>query len=165
MIPLVLAAMLEINLEKVVPGTPDQVFDLWTTREGVRAFFAPAAVIEPHVGGEYTIIFAPDQDPEGLSHGTKGARILEFAPGKKLAFEWIPFTLRQIEGAPGPPVVSEAERNASFTPVEVTFEAAGEGRTLVRLTHRGFKQGEKWQQAHAFFTRAWALVLEELANR
>lgn len=161
------AALLEINIERLVPGTPGEVFDLWLTREGVRTFFAPDAVIEPRAGGAYTIVFAPKEDPEGLSHGTKGARILELEPGKKLTFEWITFTLKEIPGVPGPPVVSAAERNVSPLPtaVELTFEPSGETHTLVRLRHRAFPQEPKWNEAHAFFSRVWPAVLEKLERR
>jgi uncharacterized protein YndB with AHSA1/START domain len=157
----------EIVTEKVVRGTPEELFSLWTTREGVRQFFAPDAVIDPRKGGEYTIVFAPEQDPEGLSHGTKGARILAFDPGKRLVFEWITFTSKEIPGAFGPPLASPAERNVSPLPtaVEVTFTPQGANDTLVRLRHYGFPSGGKWDEAYDFFARVWPHVLEELAQR
>jgi uncharacterized protein YndB with AHSA1/START domain len=155
-----------IDIERIVPGTPAEVFNLWLTRDGVRTFFAPDAVIEPRVGGEYTIVFAPEQDPEGLSHGTKGAKLLELDPGRKLVFEWISFTSREIEGVPGPPVAPPDVRMAAPLPVvEVTFEAVGTDRTKVRLRHRGFREGELWEQSRAVFSRVWPAVLEELAQR
>jgi uncharacterized protein YndB with AHSA1/START domain len=155
----------EVVTEKVVRGTPRELFALWTTAQGVQSFFAPGAVIEPRVGGEYTMIFAPQQDPEGLSHGTKGARIRVFEPGKRLVFEWIPFTARAIEGAPGPPLAPPEIRNDSMTTVEVTFTARGKDRTLVRLRHRGFREGALWDDSLAYFRRVWPLVLESLATR
>jgi uncharacterized protein YndB with AHSA1/START domain len=158
----------EIALERVVPGTPQEVSALWTSPEGVRTFFAPAAVIEPRAGGEYTIIFEPERDPQGLSFGTKGARILAFEPGRRLVFEWITFTTEGLEGMPGgPPAIPAAERNVSPLPtaVELTFEAAGATHTRVRLVHRGFRRGGKWDESYQFFERAWAGVLEGLARR
>lgn len=155
----------EVVTEKVVRGTPREVFALWASAEGVRSFFAPDAVIEPRVGGEYTILFAPEHDPRGLSHGTKGARILAFEPGKRLVFEWIPFTARVIPGMPGPPVASAAERSGSMTTVELTFTAKGRGQTLVRLRHRGFRDGALWEESQAYFARVWPMVLEGLERR
>jgi hypothetical protein len=38
-----------------------------------RRPFAPAARIDARPGGEYAILFSPEKDPQGLSHGTKGA--------------------------------------------------------------------------------------------
>jgi uncharacterized protein YndB with AHSA1/START domain len=155
-----------IVIERVVAGTPNEIFDLWTTSAGVSTFFAPAAVIEPRVGGAYTIIFEPELDPEGLSHGTKGARILAFERGRKLTFEWITFTSRELEGVSGPPVVPPQERNVSPLPthVELTFDAVGADKTRVTLTHRGFPRGPKWDEAHAFFSVVWRGVMEGLAQ-
>lgn len=161
------SALPPIEIERIVAGAPAEVFDLWVTPEGIRTFFAPAAVVEPRVGGAYTIIFEPEHDPEGLSHGTKGARILEFERGRKLMFEWITFTSRTFEGASGPPLVPEAERNARPFPtkVAVTFEPLENGRTRVRLTHSGFPRGEKWEEAHRFFTVAWQYVMDGLVRQ
>lgn len=152
----------EIVAERIVRGTPDELFRRWTTVEGVRQFFAPDAVIDPRKGGEYTIIFAPQQDPHGESHGTKGARILAFEPGKKLVFEWITFTSKELDGVPGPPLAPLAERNVSPLPtaVEVTFVPKSADETLVRLRHYGWPAGEKWAEARAFFARVWPAVLE-----
>jgi uncharacterized protein YndB with AHSA1/START domain len=164
---LMMAAALnrEVVTEKVVPCTPREVFALWSTRDGVRSFFAPDATIDPRAGGEYTILFAPQHDPEGTSHGTKGARIRVFQPGTRLAFEWIPFTARAIDGVPGPPLAPAAIRNDSTTTVELTFTPKGRGETLVRLRHRGFRDAALWEASHAYFLRVWPLVLESLAAR
>ncbi len=69
----------------------EEAYALWSTTEGVKQFFAPAARIDARPAGEYTILFYPEKDPEGLSHGTKGARVLATVPGKLFAFEWITF--------------------------------------------------------------------------
>src|SRR4030095_5282297 len=100
-----------INLEITVHASPDEAFSLWSTSEGVRRFFAPDARINPVEGGEYTILFAPQADPQGLSHGTKGARILKMIPGKFLAFEWITFAADSNLGQNAPPIASLDIRN------------------------------------------------------
>src|SRR5579864_4646548 len=64
-----------IRLEKIMNASPDELFQMWTTEVGVHAFFAPAAKIDPKLGGTYTIIFDPSVDPNGDSLGTNGARI------------------------------------------------------------------------------------------
>jgi uncharacterized protein YndB with AHSA1/START domain len=143
------------------------VYALWTTPAGVEKFFAPKAEIDPRVGGDYTIVFDPSGDPEGLSSGTKGAHILQLDPPHTLSFEWIPFTLAPAPpGAFGPPAVPAAERNARPLPtwVEVTFEPAGitGEQTHVRLSHYGFQHGETWDASFAFFEHAWRLVLDRL---
>ena len=75
-----------IRIEKSIACTPQRTFALWSTDEGVQAFFAPASRIGRAAGDEYTILFSPAADPEGLSHGTKGARILAKSPDRFLAF-------------------------------------------------------------------------------
>jgi uncharacterized protein YndB with AHSA1/START domain len=164
MLPLIVMLLGDLIAEKRVPGTPEEVFALWITPAGVRQFFAPAAVIDPRVGGEYTIIFAPEHDPEGRSHGTKGAKILALEPGRRLVFEWITFTSTEVTGVPGPPAVPPTERNVTPLPtaVELTFTADGPEHTLVRLRHYGFPSGGKWDEAHAYFGRVWPMVLESL---
>jgi uncharacterized protein YndB with AHSA1/START domain len=156
-----------IFLEATVDAPPTEVFGLWTSEEGIKKFFAPAARIDVSVGGRYEIIFAPAKDPEGNSHGTKGARILKLVPGKELAFEWITFAGDELLGYNAPPYAPPAERNVRPLPtwVELTFEPveARPGKTLVRFAHFGFRDGEKWERSFHWFERTWKGVLDELA--
>jgi uncharacterized protein YndB with AHSA1/START domain len=155
-----------IFLEATVDAPPTEVFRLWTSEEGVKKFFAPAARVEASVGGRYEILFAPDKDPEGNSHGTKGARILKLVPEKELAFEWITFAGDELLGSNAPPYAPPSERNVRPLPtwVELTFEPleAQPGKTRVRFAHYGFRDGEKWEKSFHWFQRAWKGVLDEL---
>jgi uncharacterized protein YndB with AHSA1/START domain len=63
-----IAAERAIAKSVVVDATTDQVWDSWTTREGIIAFFAPDAKVEPRVGGAFHIYFDPLAEP-----GLKGA--------------------------------------------------------------------------------------------
>ncbi len=145
-----------INLEVVVDATPAEVFALWTTEEGVRKFMAPAARIEPRLGGRYTIIFEPDRDPEGAHHGTKGARILKFVPNKELAFEW-----------PMPPWGNDLGAIPNPTWVELHFEPVENEtrKTRVRFAHYGFRHGKDWDEAFKVFgEKNWPMVLQGLVD-
>ena len=157
-----------ILLEATVDAAPAEVFRLWTTPDGVKKFFAPAAKINAKAGGRYQIIFSPSKDPEGNSHGTKGARILKFAPGKQLAFEWITFAGDDLLGDHAPPFAPAAERNMKPLPtwVEMNFAAvAGEpNRTHIRFAHYGFREGERWEKSYRWFGHAWKGVLDELTD-
>ena len=155
-----------IFLEVTLEAPPAEVFRLWTSKEGIRKFFAPAARVEARVGGRYEILFAPDKDPEGKSHGTTGARILKLVPGKELAFEWITFAGDELLGYNAPPFAPPAERNARPLPtwVELRFDPV-KGRpeqTHLRFAHYGFRDGEKWEKSFQWFQRAWKGVLDEL---
>jgi uncharacterized protein YndB with AHSA1/START domain len=155
-----------IVLDALVDAPPHEVFRLWTSAEGIKEFFAPDARVDAEAGGRYQVIFAPAKDPEGDSHGTKGARILKFVPDKELAFEWITFAGDELLGRNAPPYAPPAERNVRPLPtwVEMTFEAV-EGQpnqTHVHFAHYGFREGEKWEQSYRWFGRAWKGVLDEL---
>jgi uncharacterized protein YndB with AHSA1/START domain len=156
-----------ILLEATVAAPPAEVFQLWTSAEGIKKFFAPDARVDAEVGGRYQVMFAPAKDPEGDSHGTKGARILKLVPDKELAFEWITFAGDELLGRNAPPYAPPAERNVRPLPtwVEIAFDAVeGEpNQTHVRFAHYGFRDGEKWEQSYRWFGHAWKGVLDELA--
>jgi uncharacterized protein YndB with AHSA1/START domain len=156
-----------IYLEAMVNSPPAVVFQLWTSEDGIKKFFAPSARVDASAGGRFEIIFAPAKDPEGNSHGTKGARILKLVPEKELAFEWITFAGDELLGRNAPPYAPSAERNVRPLPtwVELQFDAVeGEpGKTHLRFAHYGFRHGEKWEQSFHWFERAWKGVLDELA--
>ena len=155
-----------IRLEGVVDAPPSEVYRLWTTEEGVRKFFAPSARIGARPGEPYTIAFFPEEDPEGLVYGTRGARILELVPEMKFSFEWVTFAGDEKKGDHAPPHAEASLRNASPLPtwVELTFEPAGDdaSKTHVRFRHYGFGKGALWEKSFRWFERAWAGVLREL---
>lgn len=153
-----------IRLEKTVACTPDRTFAPWSTDEGVRTFFAPGSRIGRGAGEEYTILFKPVDDPQGLSHGTKGARVLASVPGRFLAFEWITFAGDASLGRNAPPLAPPEVRNESPLPtwVEMDFLPAGNG-TRVAFRHYGVRDGELWTASQAWFARAWQGVLDQLA--
>jgi uncharacterized protein YndB with AHSA1/START domain len=156
-----------IRLEKTVDVPPDRAFEMWATEAGVRSFYAPAAHIDPRVGGRYEILFAPDKDPQGLSHGTTGARILKYEPGRSLWFEWIAFAADANLGANAPPVVPRMERDEKPLPTWVEIDLlpvdGRPGATRVRFAHHGFRTGGRWEESFAWFSKAWAGVLEAMA--
>jgi uncharacterized protein YndB with AHSA1/START domain len=140
-----------IREEVVVDAPVDQVWQAWTTEAGVRSFFAPACEVELRVDGSYEILFNPDA-PVG-ERGAEGMRILAFQPEKMLAFTWnAPPHLPQVRG--------------QLTHVLIRFEPLTEGRTRVTLTHSGWGEGGQWDQAFAYFERAWGgVVLPRLRHR
>jgi uncharacterized protein YndB with AHSA1/START domain len=153
-----------IHLDTFVDLSPSEVFQLWTSADGVKTFFAADGRIDARPGGCDTIIFFPSEDPEGHSHGTKGARVLEHVPNRKLAFDWITFAGDEILGHNAPP----AERNVKPLPtwVEINFEPI-EGqanRTHVFFANYGFRDGEKWEKSYRWFGKAWKGVLDQLAD-
>lgn len=146
------AAAQERSLVKTatVNAPVDEVWKAWTTSEGIKTFFAPEARVEARPGGPFEIHINPYARP-----GLKGADDMVFLAlqeQRMLSFTWN-----------APPHLPEARRQR--TSVVVRLNPAGEGRTEVRLTHTGWGDGGQWDQAYAYFDRAWGNVLANLEKR
>jgi uncharacterized protein YndB with AHSA1/START domain len=144
------AAEPALDKEVVVNATLDQAWDAWTTREGIVAFFAPDAKVEPRVGGAFQIYMDPLATP-----GNKGAdemRYLALQPKKMLSFDWN-----------APPHLPEARAQRTF--VVVRFEPVSDRQTKVSLHHTGWGDGGEWDKAYAYFDKAWGNVLTNMQKR
>lgn len=144
------AAERAIEKSVVVDATLDQAWDSWTTREGIVGFFAPDAQIEPRVGGAFHIYIDPTAEPG--SRGADEMRYLALQPKKMLSFDWN-----------APPHLPAARAQRTF--VIVRFEPVGDRQTRVTLHHTGWGDGGEWDQAYAYFDKAWAGVLANLQKR
>lgn len=144
------AAERSIDKQVVVDATLDQLWAAWTTREGIVSFFAPDAVIEPRVGGAFHIHIDPLARPG--SRGADDMRYMALQPKKMLSFDWN-----------APPSLPEVRQQRSF--VVLRFEALDERRSRLTLHHTGWGDGGEWDQAYAYFDRAWGNVLANLKKR
>lgn len=148
--PLAHGAERAIDKSVEIAATLDQAWDAWTTREGIVSFFAPDAKVEPRVGGAFQIYIDPLAEP-----GNKGAdemRFLALQPKKMISFDWN-----------APPSLPQARAQRTF--VVVRFEPLGDKATRVTLHHTGWGDGGQWDQAYAYFDRAWGNVLANLKKR
>lgn len=144
------AAERAIDKEVVIHATLDQAWAAWTTREGIVSFFAPDAVVEPRVGGAFHIHMDP-----GAAPGMKGAdemRFMALQPKQMISFDWN-----------APPQLPEARAQRTF--VVVRFAAVDDKTTRVTLHHTGWGEGGQWDQAYAYFDKAWGGVLANLKKR
>lgn len=138
-----------INIE--VPAPQHQVWQAWTTAEGVRSFFAEECKLDLQVGGAYEMYFDLDA-PKG-KWGGEGCVILAIEPESMLSFTW--------NAPPEFPFVREQK-----THVVLRLKAIEENRTLVTLSHDGWGESEEWQLVRAYFVRAWGeIVLPRLIRR
>lgn len=137
--------------EIVVESGIDAVWDAWTTEAGITSFFAPACNVALRVDGPYEPLFMLDAPPG--QQGAEGMRILAFQPKRMLAFTWnAPPHLPEVRG--------------QRTHVLVRLADLDGGRTRVTLTHSGWGEGGEWDEAFAYFQRAWRdVVLPRLAHR
>jgi uncharacterized protein YndB with AHSA1/START domain len=140
-----------ITGEVVVDAPIDDVWAAWTTEEGIKSFFAPDCSIDLRVDGRYEMYFLQDEEPG--RRGGEGVRFLAIQPGKMLSFTWN-----------APPHLPEVR--AQWTHVTLRFFEIDGGRTRVTLHHDGWGDGGQWDEAFAYFERAWLeLVLPRLVER
>lgn len=138
-----------IHKEVTVRATLDQVWQAWTTADGL-AFVSPKSNVELRPGGPYEWFLHLEPDEQG-KRGGEGARILEFTARERLVFDWT-----------FPPSVPTLRYSGARTLVEVRFEDLGDGRVHVDFTQSGWKEGEDWDAGYAYFDEAWGFVLSRL---
>jgi uncharacterized protein YndB with AHSA1/START domain len=133
-----------------VKAPVDAVWQAWTTNEGIKGFFAPDARIEARVDGPFEVYMNPLAAP-GMK-GADGMRILAIQDRKMITFTWN-----------APPHLPEARAQRTY--VTVRLKPAGDNETEVTLHHGGWGDGGEWDQAYAYFDKAWGNVLANLQKR
>jgi uncharacterized protein YndB with AHSA1/START domain len=137
-----------VRVEGIVNAPVAEVWRVWTTSQGAEKFFAEKANIRLAIGGPYEIQF----DPKNERSGTKGLKILSFAPEELLSFQWN-----------APPEFPHVRDGGTWVVVEMRPE--GFDRTRVTVTHLGWKEGPEWDAAFAHFTQGWGELMKRLKRR
>ena len=133
-----------IKLEIILDAPVDRVWRAWTTRDGIKSFFAPDCDIDLRVLGKYDILFAPSA-PIGL-RGAEGNILLAIQEGKMLSFTW-----------DAPPMFPEIRKQR--TSVVIKLVPIAENRTRLIFRHTGWGDGEEWKKVHDYFEMAWGDVV------
>jgi len=136
-----------IDKQVVVAAPIEAVWQAWTTRDGIRSFFAPDAEIDARVGGAFHIHMDPLAET-----GMKGAdemRYMALQRPTMLSFDWN-----------APPSLPEARAQRTF--VVVRLAPVDANTTRVTLHHTGWGAGGQWDDTYAYFDRAWGNVLGNL---
>jgi uncharacterized protein YndB with AHSA1/START domain/uncharacterized protein YciI len=136
--------------EITVTASLDNVWNAWTTTEGVKTFFSPDAMIELRVGGAYEIYFLLN-NPYGLI-GSEDCKILSYLPKQMLSFEWN-----------APPQFGKL-RDIK-TVVILQFEAVESNEVRMRFVQTGWGDGEDWDRLYSYFDKAWAEVFNNFKRR
>lgn len=139
-----------LHKEVVVKAPIADVWNAWTTTEGIKTFFAPDAHVEARPDGPFEIYMNPYAEP-GM-RGADGMRFLALQPMSMLSYTWN-----------APPSLPEARKQRTL--VIVRFAPAGENETRVGLTHTGWGDGGEWDKAYLYFDKAWDKVLGNLQKR
>ncbi len=139
-----------INEKVTVKAGVNDVWNAWTTTEGIKSFFAPDAKIDAKVDGAFEVYMLPSA-PVG-SRGADDMRFLAIQDKKMISFTWN-----------APPSLANVRKQR--TVVIVRFIARGDQLTDVMLHHVGWGDGEEWDKAYAYFVKAWPAVLKNLKKR
>ena len=141
----------QISFQITIPASKSEVWQAWTTEEGVKSFFAPKCKIDLRPGGAYEMLFNLDASPG--EQGGEGMMVLAVQPEKMLSFTWnAPPNLPGVRG--------------EMTHVVIRLEEKGPKETMVHLHHDGWGNAGEWDQAFDYFTRAWGeIVLPRLKYR
>jgi uncharacterized protein YndB with AHSA1/START domain len=137
-----------VRVEGDVNAPASEVWRVFSTSEGAEEFFAEKANIGLAIGGPYEIQF----DPKDERSGTRGLKILSYAPEEMISFQWN-----------APPEFPEVRNGGTWVVVEM--RPMNPHRTHVTITHLGWKDGPEWDQAYAHFQRGWSELMNRLEKR
>lgn len=130
-----------IDFEFTVNASPSEVYNAWTTVEGIKTFFALDGKIELELFGDYHIYFFPNA-PEG-SRGAEDEKVISFEENKMISFTW-----------GFPPSFPDLRANQK-TVVNIRFNPTDDGKTKIHFIQSGWGEGEDWQKGYEYFVAAW----------
>ncbi|MBN1945087.1 MAG: SRPBCC domain-containing protein [Bradymonadales bacterium] len=136
-----------------IPATRDELWEAWTTPEGLTRWLCHRATVEPRVGGAYEIYFNPDESRPG-SNSTIGCKVLSVDRPRLLRVTWR-----------GSDDLAEIMNNpeAPTTELEVRLRPAPFG-TRLEVIHSGWGEGASWTRAREWFDKAWSKALEKILS-
>jgi uncharacterized protein YndB with AHSA1/START domain len=141
-----------IEYEFTVDASPSEVYNAWSTAEGIKTFFAPDGNVNLKKFGDYHIYFFPDMQPG--SRGAEDERVISFEEDKMISHTW-----------GFPPAFPDLRANQK-TVVNVRFIPVGDGKTKVHFIQSGWGHSEEWQKSYDYFVNAWGnVVLARLQYR
>jgi uncharacterized protein YndB with AHSA1/START domain len=137
-----------VRVDANIHAPVSEVWRVFTTSQGAEEFFAQKANIGLAIGGPYEIQF----DPKDERSGTKGLKILSYAPEEMLSFQWN-----------APPEMPEVRNGGTWVVVEM--HPLDAYQTHVTITHLGWKDGPEWDRAYVHFQRGWSELMSRLEKR
>jgi uncharacterized protein YndB with AHSA1/START domain len=129
-----------VELEVLVPGTPEQVWQAIATGPGMSAWFT-ATTVEEHVGGAISFDFGDENCGQDISSG----KVTAWDPPHRLAYEEYGWS------ADAPPVATE-----------VTVTARSGDTCVVRMVHSLFTERDDWDDELESFETGWPGFFEIL---
>jgi uncharacterized protein YndB with AHSA1/START domain len=118
-----------VEMDLLVPGTPEQVWQAMATGAGNAAWFVKGE-IEPRVGGVFSLDF-------GQGATTRG-EVTKWEPPHQFGY-----------------VEREWEAGAPPVATEITITSRSGGRCLVRMAHSLFTSSDDWDDQMEGFESGW----------
>lgn len=140
-----------IENSAIVDAPIKEVWEAWTTSEGLPTFVGLDAAVEAKPRGVFRIVFQPDgNDP--IARGVDGT-IIAIEPMKMLSVTWMtPMHMPELTG--------------NSTSLVLYFDEINNGtQTRVRLYNSGYGVGPKWVEAYEYNLKGWDRVLSTLEYR
>ncbi|MHB1328707.1 MAG: SRPBCC family protein [Gemmatimonadales bacterium] len=125
-----------VEMEFLVPGTPEQIWDAVATGPGMTAWFTPTTV-EERAGGAIEFDFG--------GGATSSGKVTVWEPPLRLVYEEYGWS------GDAPPVATE-----------VTVETRSRGRCVVRIVHSMFTTDDQWDEQFDGFESGWPGFIEVL---
>ena len=129
-----------VEMEFLVPGTPEQVWHAIATGPGMSAWFTPTKVDE-HVGGAIAFDFGDENCGEDTSSG----KVTAWDPPVRFGYEEYGWS------GDAPPVATE-----------VTVTSRSGDRCVVRMVHSLFTEKDDWDDELESFETGWPGFFEVL---
>jgi uncharacterized protein YndB with AHSA1/START domain len=129
-----------VELEVLVPGTPEQVWQAIATGPGMSAWFTTTS-IEERVGGAVSFDFGDENCGEDISSG----KVTAWDPPNRVAYEEYGWS------GDAPPVATE-----------VTVTSRSGDRCVIRMVHSLFTERDDWDDELESFETGWPGFFEVL---
>lgn len=147
-----------IDIIVTVKATPGEVWQAYTTNDGLHTWMSPATNVECRIGGPFEIYF--NASGAKGERGSDGCAVLSYLPNEMFSYSWN-----------APPKFAHARQQRTW--VVVTFAPLGEKETKVRLVHLGWDEmikanpdhADEWREVNDYFTKAWTRKLNDLKQR
>lgn len=139
-----------LHKEVVLSATPDRLWAMWTSAEGLK-WISSQSRVDAVPGGEYSWFL--DIVDENGRRGGEGSRLIALTPPNELVFTWT-----------FPPSIPSLRSAVETTTVTVRFDPVGGDRTRVTLDAVGWQDGEDWEAGYAYFDRAWDVVFDRMVQ-
>ena len=131
-----------LKIELSIPAPVHEVWQAFTTQQGLSSWLAPDVSVDLRPGGDWLVKFPGS---------TGGGTIVSFIPEKEIVINALaPDRFPQVR--------------AARTRAEFTFTAEG-NRTLVRLTQTGWQSGAEWDAAYEYLAVGNSQILAMLHHR